>query len=116
MRVNLRDVPRTFCPLEGITLHDVGDVVLGEDEQLTFTTESGKRNDIVRKEWGYYLSNSLNATLKREGFKTALVVSYASTPPRLYVNLVEVEKMVAFTEYLQEFSAAVVCWLDEFLP
>jgi hypothetical protein len=113
MRVKFHDVPRAFSPLAGIQLRDMGEVLLSEDEQVTFRTESGKSNDILRKEWGFYLSNSLNAYLKGQGFKAALVRSHASAPPRLYLNLVEIEKMDAFMDYLDEFDAEVACWLDE---
>ena len=115
MKVNLHDVPRQYSPMDGITIHDMGDVTLNPDEQLTFRTESGKCNDVARKEWGFYLSNSLNWNLRKQGFKTALVASHASTPPRLYLNLVEVERMEAFQRYLTTYNAKVVCWLDDWL-
>jgi hypothetical protein len=113
MRLNLREVPRRFSPLEGLELSDMGDVYLEEDEQLTFRTNSGDANDIVRKEWGFYLSNSLNWNLKKQGFKTALVISYASDPPRLFINLVKDKKMDSFRKYLSEYNVRVVTWLDD---
>lgn len=116
MRSRLKGEPRKFKPLEGLEISDCGEVELGTDEQITVATEAGIGNDIIRKEWGFYLSNSLNANLAAKGFKTALVVSYASDPPRTYLNLVEREKMAAFEAYLRAFDARVVCWLDEWLP
>lgn len=116
MKARLKNEPRKFSPLAGLEISDCGEIELGLDEQITVTTEAGKANDIVRKEWGFYLSNSLNANLAAKGFKTALVVSYASAPPRTYLNLVEREKMLAFEAYLRAFNARVVCWLDEWFP
>jgi hypothetical protein len=113
MKARLKDKPRKFSPLVGIEINDCGEIELGLDEQITVATEEGTGNDIVRKEWGFYLSNSLNANLAAKGFKTALVVSYASDPPRTYLNLVERDKMAAFDAYLRVFHARVVCWLDE---
>ncbi len=113
MKAKLRSEPRRFTPLVGLEIRDCGAIELGIDEQITVTTETGIGNDIVRKEWGFYLSNSLNANLTAKGFKTALVVSHASTPPRTYLNLVERDKMAAFEAYLRAFNARVACWLDE---
>ena len=89
MDLDIHEPPREFTPLEGITLKDMGDILLKTDEQVTFLTESGKSNDMVRKEWGFYLSNSVNANLKGQNFKLAIVQSFASNPPRIYLNLVE---------------------------
>jgi len=113
VKADLRDVPRRFSPLEGIQLSDMGDIYLEDDEQLTFRTESGKGNDIVKKDWGFYLSNSVNSNLRKQGFKTALVVSFASGEPRVYVNLVEAEKLEEFHSYLTRFNARLMCWLDD---
>lgn len=108
-------IPRAFSPLPGIELRDMGWLKLAPDEQITLWTDTGKRNDIVRKKWGFYLGNSLNATLRDQGFKTALVISHASTPPRLFLNLVEKSEIAAFERYLIEVNARVACWLDEWL-
>ena len=113
VKVNLHKKARVFSPLEGIELKDMGTISLAPDEQLTIETDSGKSNDIVRKEWGFYLSNSVNWNLKKQDFKTAVVVSFASVPSRIYINLVEVEKMNAFREYLSQYDAKVICWLDD---
>ncbi len=113
MKLDIHEPPRKFSPLESVELKDMGTIVLAENEQVTFETDSGKSNDFVRKNWGFYLSNSLNSTLSKQGFKTAFVVSYTSESPRYYLNLVEIEKMDEFQEYLKEFNSKVVCWLDE---
>jgi hypothetical protein len=112
MKFRQRKKPRTFSPLMGIELKDMGTVCLKPDEQLTFVTESGLANDVCRKEWGFYLSNSNNANLKDKGFKTAIVLSPLD-PPRIYVNLVELKKMKQFERYMKKFNLSVICWLDE---
>ena len=113
--MNFRDFPRIFSPADGIQLQDMGDIYLGEGEQITFRTRSGRCNDIVKKEWGFYISNSINWNLKRQGFKTALVISHASDLPRIYVNLVEVDKLDVFRNYLSGCNSEVVCWLDDWV-
>lgn len=114
MKVNINEKPRIFKPLEGLELKDMGSINLELEEQVTFNIDKNKSCDVVRKEWGFYLSgNSLNATLKEKGLKTALTISYASNPPRLYINLVEEDKMDIYKKYLSDFNAKVICWLDE---
>jgi hypothetical protein len=113
MKLRVNKIPRVFSPLKDIFLKDMGEIELGDNEQLTFKTKSGKTNDIVKKEWGFYLSNSLNCNFKKKGFKTALVVSCSSVPQTLFINLVEKEKLDKFNKYLDRFNCKVLCWLDE---
>jgi len=113
MKHDFPDVPRSFSPLGDISLRDVGWIDLDAEEQVTFRFAEGMTNDVVRKDWGFYLTNSLNANLTAKGFKTALVVSYASDPPRTYINVVAVSRMAEFEVYLEKYSARVVTWLDE---
>ncbi len=112
MKQVLHDPPREFSPYPGITLRDMGEVWLAPDEQITFRTPIGAGNDIVRKEWGFYLTNSLNASLRSQGLKSALVSS-GTVEPRLYVLLVESAKRDAFDAYLEQYGMKVVVWLDE---
>lgn len=114
MKHDLHHPPREFSPYPGITLRDMGDIWLAPDEQLTLRTEAGAGNDIARKDWGYYLTNSLNVNLRSQGLKTALVAS-VSDQPRLYVMLVEEGKRSAFDAYLAKYGMKLVAWLDEWL-
>ena len=114
MKHQFNDKPRIFKPLKGLELKDMGTINLSPEEQITFEIKPGRSCDIVRKEWGCCLSgNSINAALKERGLKTALIISYASNPPRLYINLVEENKMDIYIQYLKNFNAKVICWLDE---
>lgn len=112
MKQDLHQPPRDFSPYPGITLRDMGDVWLEPDEQLTLRTPSGAGNDVARKDWGYYLTNSLNVNLRAQGLKTALVAS-VTNQPRLYVLLVEEGKCAAFDAYLAKYGMKLVAWLDE---
>ena len=60
MKHTLGGSPRPFSPLPGIQLKDVGTIELSPDEQVTFKLESGRKNDIVRKKWGFYLPIQYN--------------------------------------------------------
>lgn len=113
MKVKLNELARNFAPIEGVVLKDMGNIELEDDEQITFIMPSGKKNDITKKDWGLYLGNSLNYNLKQQGFKTALVSSSCSGGKRLYINLVEIEKLTIFYDYLKQHGATVIKWLDE---
>lgn len=113
MKLDIKEIPREFKPTTEITLKDFGTVFLDTDEQLTFETGTGKRHDLTRKEWGWYLSNSVNASLKRQGYKTALVMSLMPGDAKIVVNLVEDDKVDEFLTYIEENDSRVISWLDE---
>lgn len=112
MKLNLRDTPRRFTVGVARDIHimDLGDVHLAPDEQLTFVTESGRRHDFARKDWGFYATPSVNGRLKREGFKTALVRNELG---QLYVMVVESDRLDRFNQYCLAERQTVLRWLDE---
>jgi hypothetical protein len=112
MKFDRHEPPREFSPYPGIRLRDIGDLYLAEDEQITVRLAADRGNDVVRKSWGFYLTNSLNGTLRHQGIKTALVCSSGSEA-RLYVLLVDRDRVEEFTAYLASFQLHLVRWLDE---
>lgn len=96
-----------------IELRDCGRVRLEPDEQITFVTPDGREHDFAAKEWGFYVTPSLNQRLRAQGFKTALV---RNSQGRLYVMTVAHDRMEAFDEYLRQERQQVVEWLDEREP
>ncbi|MEM7071160.1 MAG: hypothetical protein AAF403_05310 [Pseudomonadota bacterium] len=115
MKIKENNPPRVFGPLDDIQLKDCAHLVFSKDEQITIYSEDNKSNDIVCKEWCFYLANSLNHRLKKQNYKIALVASYASSPTRTYINLVDKSKMDIFNQYCKKYNAKVICWLDDFL-
>ncbi|MCX6077359.1 MAG: hypothetical protein NTW78_10835 [Campylobacterales bacterium] len=111
MKLKLEEHPRVF----GVKRHEVkdfGKIFLDNDEMVSFKTKSGKEYDFVAKEWGFYASPSVNSRLKKEGFKTALVVNENN---QLYVMAVEENKIPEFKKYLKDNQDnRIVCWLDQF--
>lgn len=112
MKLSMKDTPRPFAvgKDQSITLHDMGSIQLGPDEQVTFVTEDGREYDLCRKAWGYYATPSLNDRLKRFGFKTALV---KNAKGQGFIMLVEENKIDLFFEYLRNEDNFLVAWLDE---
>ena len=93
-----------------IEISDCGKIELQTDELVTFTTKSGKEYDFVKKNWGFYATPSLNGRLKKEGFKSALV---RNSYEKLFILVVEENRLKEFNDYLKEEDQQVVYWLDE---
>ncbi len=107
MRFDPRQPPRRFT-VAGVTIEHVADVQLEPGEQVTFTA-AGSEWDVVRKEWGYYATPSLNRRLRDHGLRGALT---ANADGRVALLLVEPDKQDQFEAYCQEQSMRVLAWLD----
>ena len=109
MKINEKSPPREYkVGLQNqITIKDCGTVNLEKDEQLTFVQDSGKEYDVTRKNWGYYATPSMNGRLKSFGYSTALV---KNSNDRLYIMIIDKEKMDLFESYLNEENQEVVQW------
>lgn len=112
MKTDFKDTPREFrVGADGqITIRDCGKVFLDPDEQVTFTTPQGAEYDVVRKDWGYYATPSVNDRLKRFNFKTALV---RNSKGQVYIMIVEKDRLSAFEAYLAAEKNYLLQWLDE---
>ncbi|WHZ25204.1 MAG: hypothetical protein OJF47_004316 [Nitrospira sp.] len=112
MKFDPTNPPRRFEVGHGIKfeLQDCGTVHLLPDEQVTFVTETGSQYDVVRKDWGFYATPSLNGRLPQFGLHGALVVNQESR--RYYVLLVEEGKEDRFKAYCSQEGLRVVLWLD----
>ena len=111
MQTEFKDQPREFT-VKGVTIKDMGKLILEKDEMITFKTDSGKDCDFIRKSWGFYVCPSVNGRLKKEGFKTALT---SNKEKRLYILAVEEDKISEFQSYMKSQNAIFICWLDEWM-
>lgn len=116
MKVTPMQPPRTFAVgTRGGTLDHVADVALGDDEVVTFRTDSATEFDVTRKSWGYYATPSLNGRLREHGLRAALAVGVAragAEPERMYLMLVEAGREDDFQTYIDAERMRVVAWLD----
>jgi hypothetical protein len=111
LKLDLLDKVRVFS-IKGHQIKDLGKILLDPNELITFKTLSGKNYDFAAKDWGFYATPSINDRLKREGFKTALVVNENN---QLYIMVVEEDKLDLFSKYLKKNQDnKVICWLDDF--
>ena len=111
MDYSFKNKPRVFTvgKFNQIEIKDMGYLSLKPDEQITLVTESNNETDIVRKNWGFYSSGSLNRRLTENGFKPALVVNEFGL---YYVMFVEKGRETLFQEYLDLERNFLICWLE----
>lgn len=112
MKLALKPTPRVFTVGQRgeIQIKDLGEIELAPNEMITFVTETGKRFDFTRKDWGYYATPSVNRRLKHEGFKTAIVRNQQG---QVYVMVVDVDCLALFEKYCRDQVQTVISWLDE---
>ena len=99
-----------FSDSSSVVIKHSADVKLDTDEQVTFVDDNLKEYDVVKKDWGYYATPSVNSRLKKFGFKTALT---RNPSKNYYIMLVEDTKIEKFKNYLREENMLLVEWLDE---
>jgi hypothetical protein len=116
VRIDPIEPPREFgVGTRGGTLRHVADMALDPDEVVTFRGPAGSEVDVTRKEWGYYLTTSLNQRLAEHGLRAALCMGVPrpdAERPRMYLLAVEEGGDAAFAEYLAAEGMRVVAWLD----
>ena len=112
MKINYNEPHRSFYvgKDDEIKIDDCGSISLENNEQVTFLTECKREYDVVKKDWGFYATPSVNNRLRKEGFKCALVKNKEDS---LYVMLVEENKLKSFENYIKEEENHIVMWLDE---
>ena len=91
-------------------------IILKENinHEINFVVKNNKAiNHITKKKWGYYLTDSCNYTLIKNGFKTAIVVSQLSKKNKIFIKLVHMKKLSLFNKYLIKNKSFVLTWLDE---
>ncbi len=93
-----------------IHILDCGQLLLGDNEQITFITDDGNEYDVVKKKWGFYATPSTNGRLKSFNFRTALVNSGHGL---YYIWIVERKYIKEFEEYSKQENHEVILWLDE---
>ena len=82
-------------------------LMLAADEQVTFRTASGGEYDLCAKEWGAYLTPSLQGRLSRFGLVAALLCEQDDTR---HLAIVETRQLAAFEDEARARGASIV-WL-----
>ena len=113
MKITRLNPPRQFAvgASPQITLSDCGSIEMEPDEQVTFLTDKKDEYDIVKKEWGFYATPSLNGRLPSFSIKPLLVKNLDSG--RFFILLLEKGKDSIFEEYCRKENIAVLAELDD---
>jgi len=90
-----------------VILNDVGKVILNRDELLTIQTLN-KKNEICAKNWGFYLTPSINKRLKKQNFLIALTINKFR---KKYLMLVSKNKLKIFKDYCKKESLKIISWI-----
>ena len=84
-------------------------IYLKPNEQITFVSKKNREYDFVKKDWGYYATQSINARLKKFKFLTCLVENRITK--KKFILVVYKEKIILFKKYLKKESMKVIKWL-----
>jgi hypothetical protein len=113
LELNIRTVepPREFEVGYGpkVKIKDCAHIDLAADEQVTFHTKAGAEYDLVRKDWGFYATPSLNGRLARFGLRSVLVKNRVGL---YFLLLVEQGQEASFERYVEDESLQIITWME----
>ena len=85
---------------------------LKENQQITFVEYSKgkiKEYDVVKKDWGYYATPSINKRLKKFKYECALIKNKQN---KFFLCLINKNMKKKFILYLKDDDQKIVCWLN----
>ena len=109
--MNFKKIKRKFFAglFKKIQFNEVGKIFLKKNELISFVTEDNSEHEVIRKDWGFYATQSVNSRLKKN-YKTAKT---ENTQQKFFIMLVEKKFINKFKKYCKEEKQKVMCWLDE---
>ena len=108
MKIKTLKKPRLFT-VNDMSIKDYGKIQLNKNEMISFITKSKREYDFTAKDWGFYVTPSINGRLKKEGFKIALVKNNTG---KFFIMAVEKEKIKIFKKYCTSQQEKVLKWLS----
>tara|TARA_Y100000992_G_C21048314_1_gene388302 strand:+ start:263 stop:601 length:339 start_codon:yes stop_codon:yes gene_type:complete len=109
MRIKKKN--RSFALQSKIKLTHKADIMLKNNELITFKS-NGSEYDVVKKDWGYYATPSLNKRLLSFNLRAVLVVSQKTG--NLFVLLVHTKFKKKFSIYIKKEKLKILTWLDKY--
>ena len=99
MKIKINKKARKFAVglKKNTIIKDLGKVYLNDNEQLTFIRKKSQY-DLVKKNWGYYATPSINKRLKSFAFRTFIT---RNSFGHIYIMIVHKEKVKQFKRYLK---------------
>jgi hypothetical protein len=95
-----------------INLFKKADIFLKDNEFITFfeKKKTHKEYDVVKKNWGYYATPSINKRLKFYGYSVAIIKNLHG---KYFICIVNVDKRRDFYQYLKKDKQKIILWLKK---
>ena len=84
-------------------------IFLKNNEMVTFKNNK-MEYDVVKKDWGYYATPSINQRLLKFNFKTCIIKN--KTSKNFFILIVNKKKIENLNKYLKGENCSVVKWLS----
>ena len=91
-----------------ILITDIGSIELNSNELITLISKEGMEHELCKKDFGYYLTQSINKRVINKGYKVAITKNKDNL---FFIMLVEISKIKLFQKYLTDEKNTLVCWL-----
>jgi hypothetical protein len=91
-----------------IKLVHSANIYLNNNEFVTFVDKKKGEYDFCKKDWGYYVSPSINFRLKKFKYKVGLFVNEQK---RKYIFAVKVFNIKKLKKYQKEHKIKLIQWL-----
>lgn len=95
--------------ISNITLNEVARINLKQNELVTFT-DGKSEYDVVKKNWGYYATPSINSRLIKFNLRTCIIKSLITK--NKFILLVQKNKMKEFNKYTKDEKLKIIKWLN----
>jgi len=107
MKLNLLKDPRIFrVGKKKISIKDFGKIVLHNDEMISFKFSKNDNYDFTKKNWGFYVSQSIRQRMKLNNFTIYLVKNITSS--RFYLLAKHIDKEKEFKKYLKKEKIKII--------
>jgi hypothetical protein len=112
MEIDKLEPPRVFeiGAKNKIEISHTANIQLDTNEQITLVAKNGSEVDVVKKEWGYYLTPSINKRLMAFELTTFLV---QNSRGNIFVMSVEEDGLEDFHDYLEQTNQKVIINLSD---
>lgn len=87
-------------------------VTLGRDELITIKDTSSNEYDVLCKDFGFYLTPSINKRLSNNNFKLCIVRNESM---EYYILIVDKNKVSKFSDYCKQERLILVNWITDLL-
>jgi hypothetical protein len=104
---------KIFLEKNKINLFNKAHISLKDNEFITFIEKKKiktKQYDVVKKNWGYYATPSINKRLKFYGYSTVIIKNLYG---KYFVCIVNEDKIRDFYQYLKNDRQKIVLWLKK---